>query len=104
MIVMEDGASVHGGLAPKAARAVLRIEQQSHPPSLPNLKPIETRCRLVKEAIRGMDRRPTSVDKLWATVQAVWDSIPQAQINSIIESMDDRREAVELANGHQTRW
>ena len=104
VLVVEDGAPVHFKGAARTIRDLVDIPGLSHPPSSPDLNPIEGCWRIVKQALRGMDRRPTNVEGLWAEIQKIWDGIPQSTIDGMIESMAERREAILNANGGQTRW
>ncbi|KAK4689827.1 hypothetical protein P7C73_g290, partial [Tremellales sp. Uapishka_1] len=104
VLVVEDGAPVHFGGASKAIRPMLDIPHQSHPPSSPDLNPIEGCWRIVKQRLRGMDKRPTSVDELWTEIERIWAEIPQETIDGMIISMAERRNVILEVDGKQTRW
>lgn len=99
--VMEDGAPVHWkGVAP-AIREMLPIVTQSHPPSSPDLNPIERCWQIVKVRLTSMERHATKVDELWEHIQRIWDEIPQDTIDKFILDMVNRREKVLAASGKQ---
>ncbi|EIW69743.1 hypothetical protein TREMEDRAFT_61506 [Tremella mesenterica DSM 1558] len=62
VLVVEDGASVHFKGPAAAIRSLVNIPNLSHPPSSPDLNPIEGCWGIVKAGLRRMDRRPTSVE------------------------------------------
>ena len=103
-LVVEDGASVHFRGATKAVRDTCDIPNQPHPPSSPDLNPIENCWHRLKVRLRREGRRATSIDELWARLQEEWDALPQEIIDHWIEGMDERRRAVLEVNGCQTRW
>ena len=49
-------------------------------------------------------RPAANIEELWQNVQDVWNSIEPAQIQSLIESMPRRMEAVLRANGGPTKY
>ena len=69
--VVEDGAHVHFKGPAKQIRDVVDIPHQPHPPSSPDLKPIEGCCIIIKEKLRAIPVRPTSIDGLWEAVQGI---------------------------------
>ena len=42
---------------------------------------------MVKEKLRHMPRKPTSLSGLWTAIQEVWNGIDQAKIDRMIDSM-----------------
>lgn len=98
--MVEDGAHVHFG----GAAGRLPISNQHHPPSSPDLNPIEECWRMVKEKLRHMPRKPTSLSGLWTAIQEVWNGIDQAKIDRMIDSMGRRREEILKVQGRSTGW
>ena len=49
-------------------------------------------------------RPPSNIEELWQNVQDVWNSIQPAQIQSFIESMPRRMQAVLRAGGGPTKY
>jgi hypothetical protein len=49
-------------------------------------------------------RPAANIEELWQNVQDVWNSIEPAQIQSLIESMPRRMEAVLRANGGPIKY
>jgi transposase len=104
MLVVEDGAPPHWGKAAKLAREKLGIHQLSHPPSSPDLNPIEAIWRLLKSRVYSIPGSRQSLTHLWATAQAVWDSITIEEINKHTGQMKARVVAVAAAKGLQTKF
>jgi transposase len=102
--VVEDGASVHFKGQAKTMRDMLDIPNHPHPPSLPDLNPIEGCWNIVKGKLRRMQPRPTSEEGLWKEVQRIWAEIPQERIDRMIDSMNERRTNVIGVKGGSTKW
>jgi hypothetical protein len=47
---------------------------------------------------------PTNIQQLRTAVEEEWDNIPQATINTLVNSMRRRRVALHEANGGHTRY
>jgi transposase len=102
--VVEDGASVHFKGQAKSMQELCDIPNHPHPPSSPDLNPIETCWNILKGKLRRLQPRPTSEDGLWKEVQRLWAEIPQDKINRLIDSMDEQREHVIAVKGGSTKW
>lgn len=64
MLIVEDRAPCHKGSATKQVQESLGIHQLSHPPSSPDLNPIESIWRLLKShifKIQGAQRNPETL-------------------------------------------
>jgi hypothetical protein len=99
--IVEDGAPVHWKGDAPGIRAMLPIVTQEHPPSSPDLNPIERCWQSVKIRLTSMDRHATSMDGLWKEIKRIWDEIPQETIDGFIMDMYKRREQVVEACGKQ---
>jgi len=73
-----------------------------HPPSSPDLNPIECVWRKLKKGIRTWSHHPSSLHELKVAVQEVWDAMDIADIDKYIDWMDDIVKAVLEANGGHT--
>ena len=102
--MVEDGAPVHFGTIAGDVPAITDIPNLPHPPSSPDLNPIEGCWRLVKQKLRKVDRRATSLDGLWADIQKAWQMIDQETVDGMIMSMEERRKAVLLVKGAVAHW
>ena len=103
VLVVEDGAPSHSSKVAKAAREESGIRSLFHPPSSPDLNPIEGLWLILKTRISQM-RKATTLDELWVQIQRAWDEIEQQKIDSLIETMEGRREAIQAAKGYQTQY
>jgi RNAse (barnase) inhibitor barstar len=103
-VVVEDGAPVHfKGLA-GPIRALYPIINHTRPPSTPNLNVIENCWSWIKGKLRVKGRKATNLDQLWKQVETLWNELPQEIIDGWIDLMENRRLAVERADGMQTGW
>jgi hypothetical protein len=82
---------------------MMPIVNHSHPPTSPDLNPIERCWQVVKARLTSMERHATQLDELWENVQRIWDEIPQSTIDGFIMEMEDRRKLVIEASGKQIR-
>ena len=102
-IVMEDGAPVHKKVC-IPERAHLEMESLPHPPTSPDLNPIENVWHHIKEVVAKNHTTITSKDELRRTVLKIWNEFPQDKWNYLVESMPDRMKAVIKAKGGSTKW
>jgi hypothetical protein len=51
-----------------------------------------------------IERVPANIQPLHTAIEEVWDNIPQATINSLINSMQRRCVMLHEENGGQTRY
>ena len=73
-----------------------------HPPSLPDLNPIEPIWHELKTIIHCLPHPPTTFDTLKSAVLAAWEEIPIEKINHQIGKMEKRVKAVLTAHGGHT--
>ena len=104
VLVLEDGAPAHTAKSTQATRSRLGIHPLPHPPNSPDLNPIENVWLMLKQHVQEIRPRATNPDMLWEHILIAWRKIEQRHINSCVESMPARREAVILAEGKQTKW
>jgi hypothetical protein len=90
VLVVEDGAPCHSCKLAKEARAKLGISSLIHPPSSPDLNPIENVWSLLKTRVSQLPTRTTNLDMLWGQLQACWADIDQGYINRLIDDMPKR--------------
>lgn len=103
-LVVEDNAPVHNAGVATAARIQLKIDRLAHPPSSPDLNPIENLWSIVKYKVAQRNPRATNLEQLYEQVQEAWEKIPMEVVNNVIDSMEARRQAVIASRGHQTRY
>jgi hypothetical protein len=102
--VVEDGAPCHSFKLAREVRTKLGISSLIHPPSSPDLSPIENVWHLLKTRVLQLSTQATNLDMFWEQVQACWADINQGYINKIVDGMPERVEAVRQARGEVTRF
>lgn len=75
-----------------------------HPPSSPDLNPIEPVWHELKTRLRNRAHHPSSVTELITAVQEVWEEIGVEDVNKYINHMDNVVEAVMKAKGGHTEF
>ncbi|OCK73190.1 hypothetical protein K432DRAFT_449511, partial [Lepidopterella palustris CBS 459.81] len=81
------------------------IETIFWPPYSPDLNPMETVWNWIKDYIQNQyGDVQLSYDQLREAVRAAWDSITEAQLQELQESMRDRCAAVITAQGGYTKY
>lgn len=89
--VVEDGSRIHFKKSIMEEKDRLRITNLFHPPSSPDLNPIENMWAILKGDLRRRTRVPTSDDALWEAIQEEWNAIPISTVISLIGGMERRR-------------
>ena len=104
--VMEDGAPVHRCKLAEEYRTERNMVVFSHPAQSPDLNPIEHvwKYMYLKDQVNQRPTRPQNLDALWDALLEEWEKIDVGFINSLIESMPDRVEAVIDASGGSTKY
>ena len=51
-----------------------------------------------------MSRRATSLDELGEQIQQAWDELDIGSVNRVVESIEERRRAVDAAKRSYTRF
>jgi transposase len=80
--IVEDGASPHHSVIAKKAWSKLGIELLTHPPSSPNLNLIVPLWLKLKNCVADIPGSHSSLDKLWAACQKVWDELSVEDITA----------------------
>ncbi|KIJ98565.1 hypothetical protein K443DRAFT_65795, partial [Laccaria amethystina LaAM-08-1] len=75
-----------------------------HPPSSPDLSPIEPVWHELKKVLRALPHLPTTIQGLRAAILSVWDTLPIEDVDKHINRMHDRVEAILAAKGGHTRF
>ena len=70
----------------------------------PDLNPIETVWKWMKDYIQKHFPDKMTYDQLRAAVLEAWDSIEQSKLDELIDEMGDRCQAVMDAEGRYTRY
>jgi hypothetical protein len=103
-LVVEDNAPIHNGRIATQKREQLHLARLPHPPSSPDLNPIEHLWAWVKWVVAKRIPRANTQEQLWVHVQEAWDEIPMEAVQALIDSMERRRLAVLKARGYYTRY
>lgn len=75
-----------------------------HPPSSPDLNPIEHIWSIMKAKLRDRVRQPTSQEELRTVLKEIWDDITIEEVRKQTHSMESRCDAVIKAKGKHTRY
>ena len=82
--------------------------QLSWPPNSPDLNPIKNIWMLLKQRLHKyfstVEQWPHSKANWFSAAQEVWVAISQDVVDSLIESMPKRLQAVLDADGGHTKW
>lgn len=81
IVVVKDGAPPHRGKAVDEARKKAGIVNLPHPPSSPDLNPIEPIWRLLKDCVAKEPGSRNSVKALWKATNKVWKEIKIEEVN-----------------------
>lgn len=74
-----------------------------HPPSSPDLNPIENLWSILKRRVAGLALKPTNLEELFIELETAWWNIPQEYIDNILDSMERRMEEVISQAGCTTK-
>lgn len=101
-LVVEDGASIHTSRLSRRTRADLGITSLDHPPSSPDLNPIEHLWAIIKQRISKRRIAPRTQEDLWRAIVAEYEAIPQSILDALVMGMVDRPAEVVEAKGWHT--
>jgi DDE superfamily endonuclease len=107
LIFMQDNALGHAAKETIALIASLAIRRFEWPPYSPDLTPIETVWKYIKEFLQKKygDLKFKSYDDLKAKVTEAWEAVvTPGLLKELIESMPARMQAVIDANGKFTKY
>lgn len=94
-----DNAPAHTAKATKRLLANKRIKRIIWPPHSPDLMPIENAWAWTKRKVYS--HHHTTLDELWAAVQAAWASMPASMCRALMESVPRRQQlCLERDGGH----
>ena len=102
--LLEDNAPIHTSQTNRAQGHSFNFSYLNHPPSSPDLNPIENMWSRLKRDLGKLPRRPNSLNELFIAATACWHNIPQEFIDNCIDSMRRRLEAVLEAEGGHTKY
>lgn len=102
--IVEDGARVHTSKINRDIGKRQRFRYMRHPPSSPDLNPIENCWAHLKRKLAQLPRRPTTPETLFEALQQIWNAIPQTMIDRMIDSMPRRLKKVKERHGFTTKY
>ncbi|KAL5519933.1 hypothetical protein ACEPAG_1593 [Sanghuangporus baumii] len=100
----QDNARCHTARATIKCLQENHIPQFPHPPTSPDVSPIEPVWFDWKNNIRARPTPPTTIDELKIAAREAWDALTIQQINRQVESMPNRVDAVVFAEGGNTGY
>src|ERR1700729_4082437 len=100
----QDGAPSHRSKCTLTWLARNSVNIFPHPPSSPDLSPIEPLWKTLKNYIRARPHLPSSIAELKKAACEAWDQITEEDINAHVNHMNDRVQEVLAARGGHTRY
>lgn len=94
ILFMQDGAPSHRDGRTKEWLRDHNIPLLFHPPSSPDLNPIEPVWHKVKKIIWALPKQPGSVKALQEAIHQAWKALPIKDINKYIKTMGNHCSAV----------
>jgi len=104
MPFQQDGAPSHTSRSTAWWLSSHNIPQFFHPPSSPDLNPIEPLWLELKRALYHHNHTPTTIQQLKDFARMAWDQISVETVNGHIGRMHDRVAAVIVAKGGHTQF
>ncbi|QRW24128.1 DDE superfamily endonuclease [Rhizoctonia solani] len=104
MLVVEDGAPAHKGKLAKQACEELGIKHIAHPPSSPDLNPIEPLWMELKRRVYSTPGARRSLEHLWNATEAAWKSFTADDINKYTRKMPSWVTALVKSKGLPTKF
>lgn len=104
VVFQQDGALSHTARSMIAWFAQNSIKQFLHPPSSPDLSPIEPLWKTLKNYIRAQPHLPSSIAKLKTAVCEAWNQITKEDINVHVKHMNDQLQAVLAVQDGHTKY
>jgi len=102
ILFQQDGAASHTAKSTTAWLDRNHVDRIPHPPSSPDVNPIEPLWHTLKDLIQSREHIPTSLDELKTAIREAWDKITVQDIDKHARSMEKRVQAVLDAKGGHT--
>ena len=104
IVFQQDGAPSHNAKTTQKWFSDRNIPLFPHPPSSPDLNPIESVWHELKQRLQRRRHHPTSISELIAAVTEEWAGIDVEVIDRYTSRMDKVVEAVISAHGGHTQY
>ena len=101
---MEDGAPTHTSKVAQNFRNINSLESLPHPSQSPDMNPIEHVWYLLKTRINKRKIRPKTVEEMKGALLEEWEKLEISTINSLINSMPYRVQALIASKGGSTKY
>ena len=100
---VQDGAPCHTSKQVKEWLENCALDYiKDWPANSPDLNPIENLWSLMKNEIKKEDT--SSLPKLKATLQRVWETLPEERLHSLVDSVPRRLQEIINKKGNTTRY
>jgi transposase len=103
-VFQHDNASVHTASIVKKYIRKAKINTLPWPPNSPDLNPIEPVWNHIKRELGKYREDPSTMDVLWERVQCIWETIPEAYISKLYESMPRRMAMLYKSKGGHIKY
>ena len=104
VLLQDDNAPAHRARVVENFLQTQGVDRLPWPALSPDMNPIEHAWDYIDRAIRRMDNPPTNLAQLSNALVNVWNNMPIANVNTLIDSMPRRVAALENARGGATRY
>lgn len=98
-IILEDNAPPHKSTVAKAAYQEHHLKKLNHPPSSPDLNPIENAFAELKHRLDVHQPSPHDLEALFELACKLWMEMPQSFFNNLMDSFETRMATVIAASG-----
>lgn len=103
-LFMHDNARPHTAVVVRQYLQEVGIPVMEWPARSPDLNPIEHMWDELKRRVRSRNVAPVNIQELQNAIKEEWDAIPQDFIKHLVESMENRCQAVIRARGGNTSY
>jgi hypothetical protein len=101
-VFQHDNDPKHTSVLVKEFLSSHQVTVMSWPPQSPDLNPIENLWGEIGRRLKGTHYR--NGEELFSAIEVIWESLPHSLIQSLVESMPRRCDAVIKARGQATKY
>ncbi|GFU80257.1 transposable element Tc1 transposase [Trichonephila clavipes] len=103
-VFQQDNACPHVAKTVKSFLESQQVQLLPWPAHSPDKSPIEHVWDIVGGCLAHDLRSVVSTDELWLRIQTIWNTLPQADIQNLFNSMPRRVAALIAARGGHTKY